>query len=215
MIAVRWKALPWVLALCLLAFSLVAANRLLHTPDAEGVAAPGAPPKKDAKPVAAAVPNARGLTVLGSVDAPNGISRIDAPAFPAASGATVVDVLVHEGQEVKVGDVLLQFDDSAYVPKLLQAEAALLAAQWEADKARIQKEDLAAQIDLQKVAVAAAKTNRQFAEESMIRGREAFEAALKANMIATEPEKDRMRRNNAELLAAEHKFEGADRKSVV
>ena len=31
MIAVRWKALPWVLALCLLAFSLVAANRLLHT----------------------------------------------------------------------------------------------------------------------------------------------------------------------------------------
>ena len=209
MIAVRWKALPWVLALCLLAFSLVAANRLLHTDEEEGIAAPGAPPKKGAKPAPAAPPKPHGLTVLGSVDAPNGIARVDAPAFPAASGATVVAVLVREGQEVKVGDVLLQFDDSAYIPKLRQAEAFLMAAQWEADKARIQKEDLASQIDLQKLAVAAAKTNREFAEQAMLRGREGFEAALKANTIATDEEKDRMRRNNFELLAAEHKFEGA------
>ena len=213
MIAVRWKALPWVLALCLLAFSLVAANRLLHTDEEEGVAAPGAPPKKDAKPAKpapAVSPNPHGLTVLGTVDAPNGIGRVDAPAFPAASGATVVAVLVHEGQEVKIGDVLLQFDDSAYVLRLKQAEAALSAAQWESDKARIQKELLRNAVDLQKLAIKKAERDRHYAKEGYDRAREMFEALLAADKMRTDVEKDRQRRHNLELLKAEQQADDAE-----
>ena len=205
MIAVRRKGLPWIVALCLLALSLVAANRLLHTQEGGG----GAPPKKDAKSAPAAMPSVHGLTVLGTVDAPVGIARVDAPAFPAASGATVTAVLVHEGQEVKVGDLLLQFDDSAFAPKLAQAEAALQGAQWDADKARIQKESLQQAIDLQKLAIRKAERDLHYAEEGYARGREMFEALLAADKMRTEEEKDRQRRHNLELLKAEQQAEDA------
>ncbi len=193
MIAARRKALPWILALALLAFSLVAANRLLHTQDGGGGggAVTDKPPKKD------------GLTVLGTVDAPLGIARIDAPAFPASSGATVTAVLVREGQEVKVGDLLLQFDDSAFAPKLAQAEAALQGAQWDAEKARIQKESLLKAIDLQKLGIKKAESDLHYASEVSVRGRDMFEAALAADKMRTEEEKGRQRRNNLELLRAE------------
>ena len=106
MTAARWKAMPWILGISLLAFSFVAANRLLHSQEPNNGAA-GA--KKDAK-----VPAAQGLRVLGTVDVPLGIARVDAPALPALSGATVVSVFVQQGQEVAIGDPLLSFDDSAF-----------------------------------------------------------------------------------------------------
>ena len=206
MIAVRWKALPWLLGLCLLAFSLVAANRLLHTQDGANGAAPAGAPKKDAKAAPApAAPTPQGLTVLGTVDTPAGIARVDAPALPALSGATVTAVFVREGQEVKIGDPLVQFDDAAFRPKLGQAEAALAGAQEDAEKARLQKEDLPRLVKLQKLALSRAETDRKYADEAMARGRETFEIVLAANPMLSETEKDQQRRRNPDLLVAEHK----------
>ena len=207
-IAVRWKALPWILGVCLLAFSLVAANRLLHTQEGNGGAGGDAPPKKDPKS-AAGPANPQGLTVLGQVDAPYGIARVDAPALPAVSGAMVMNILVREGQEVKVGDLLIQFDDSAYTGKLVQAEAALLAAQWDADKARMQKEALKLGLELQKIAIANAESDLKFAQEGLTRAREIFEIVLAANKMLSDSEKDRQRRQNLDLLKAEQVAESA------
>ncbi len=199
MTAARWKAMPWILGISLLAFSFVAANRLLHSQEPNNGAA-GA--KKDAK-VPAAAPTGQGLRVLGTVDVPLGIARVDAPALPALSGATVVSVFVQQGQEVAIGDPLLSFDDSAFRSKLDQAEAALLAAQSEADKAKAQKDDLPDLIELQKLAIKKAETDLQFAAEGAIRGRESFEKLVEADKSSTPALRDLQRRLNLDLLKAE------------
>jgi len=204
MIAARWKALPWLFALALLAFSFVAANRLLHTQDTNNGAG-GDAPKKDPKPASPA----QGLTVLGNVDATLGIARVDAPALPALSGATITEVYVREGQEVKIGDPLFQIDDSVYRSKLDQAEAAVLGAKQEAVKAQWQKDDLPALINLQKLAVATAETTHKYAKEGDDRGRQAFEIGLAANKMLTDADKDQARRFKLELLEAEFKVEQA------
>ena len=202
MIAARWKAMPWVLGVCLLAFSFVAANRLLHTQEGNNGAGPDVP-KKDAKAAPSGPPNAQGLTVLGTVDAPQGVGRVDAPSFPAISGATVIAGYVVPGQEVKVGDPLLKFDDSLFLAKLDQAEAALNAAKWDAEKAKVQKDMLPKAIDLQKLAVKKAESDLYFAKEAYDRAREAFDAILATDQMRSDVEKDRARRNNLELLKGE------------
>ena len=203
MIAARWKAMPWVLGLCLLAFSFVAANRLLHTQDGNNGAGPDAP-KKDGKAAPSGPPNAQGLTVLGTVDAPQGVGRVDAPSFPALSGATVIAVYVVPGQEVKVGDPLLKFDDSLFLAKLDQAEAALNAAKGDAEKAKIQKETLAIGIELQNIAIKKAEKDLHFTKEASTRSRDAFEVLLAADKMRSDDEKKNARYNNLELLKAEH-----------
>ncbi len=202
MIAARWKAMPWVLGVCLLAFSFVAANRLLHTQDGNNGAGPDAP-KKDAKAAPSGEAKAQGLTVLGTVDAPQGVGRVDAPSFPALSGATVIAVYVVPGQEVKVGDALLKFDDSMFLPKLDQAEAALNGAKGEAERAKVQKEMLSKGIELQKLAIKKAESDLHFAKEAYERGREAYEAILATDKMRSDEEKDRARRHNLELLRGE------------
>lgn len=209
MIAARWKAMPWVLGVCLLAFSFVAANRLLHTQEGNNGAGPDAP-KKDAKAAPSGAPNAQGLTVLGTVDAPQGVGRVDAPSFPALSGATVIAVYVVPGQEVKVGDPLLKFDDSLFLAKLDQAEAALNAAKWDAEKAKKQKDDLPTLIELQKLAIAAAETNQKYAKVGLKRGRDAFEIGLAADKTLSDIEKNNRRLFHTELLTAEHKVDSAE-----
>ncbi len=200
MTAARWKAMPWILGISLLAFSFVAANRLLHSQEPNNGAAGAS--KKDAK-VPAPAPAAQGLTVLGTVDVPLGIARVDAPALPGLSGATVVTVSVQAGQKVAIGDPLISFDDSAFRSKLDQAEAALLAAQSEADKAKAQKDDLPDLIELQKLAVKKAESDLQFAAEAAIRGRESFEKLVEADKSSTPALKDLQRRLNLDLLKAE------------
>ena len=199
MIAARWKAMPWVLGVCLLAFSFVAANRLLQTQEGNNGAGPDVP-KKDAKAAPSGEAKAAGLTVLGTVDAPQGVGRVDAPSFPALSGATVIAVYVVPGQEVKIGDPLLKFDDSLFLAKLDQAEAALNGAKWDAEKAKVQKDTLPKAIDLQKLAVKKAESDLYFAKEAYDRAREAFDAILATDQMRSDVEKDRARRNNLELL---------------
>ena len=201
MTAARWKAMPWILGISLLAFSFVAANRLLHSQEPNNGAA-GA--KKDAK-----VPAAQGLRVLGTVDVPLGIARVDAPALPALSGATVVSVFVQQGQEVAIGDPLLSFDDSAFRSKLDQAEAALLAAQSEADKAKAQKDDLPDLIELQKLAIKKAETDLRYATEVLARANDNFEKLADATKpINNDVERTQQRRQNLDLLKGEGLVEG-------
>ena len=202
MIAARWKAMPWVLGVCLLAFSFVAANRLLHTQEGNNGAGPEAP-KKDGKAAPSGEAKAQGLTVLGTVDAPQGVGRVDAPSFPALSGATVIAVYVVPGQEVKVGDPLLKFDDSLFLAKLDQAEAALNAAKGDAEKAKVQKETLAIGIELQKIAIKKAEKDLHFTKEAYKRARDAFELLLAADKMRSDLEKENARYNNLELLKGE------------
>ena len=206
MTAARWKAMPWILGISLLAFSFVAANRLLHSQEPNNGAA--GTPKKDAK-VPAPAPAGQGLTVLGTVDVPLGIARVDAPALPALSGATVVSVFVHEGQEVAIGDPLVSFDDSAFRSKLDQAEAALLAAQSEADKAKAQKDDLPDLIQLQGLAVAKAESDLLYATKVLALATDNFEKLRVATTpINNEAERTQQNRQNPELLKGEGLVEG-------
>ncbi len=201
---IRWKALPWVLGVCAVAFSLVAAKQLIATPDT----AAGGGAKPPAKGQATATPTVPGLTVLGTVDAPNGIARVDAPALPALSGMTVVDVKVKNGQEVKLDDVLIQFDDSLFVEKVHQAHAELVAAQQDQVLAQKQIDDQPQLVKLQGLALSKAQLELKFASEALKRGHEQLERMFQNNnpatlMPYTDAEKDRIRRDNLELLKGE------------
>jgi membrane fusion protein, multidrug efflux system len=73
--------------------------------------------------------------------------RADIVQVPAEVGARVVEVDVKENQHVEKGDLLLKLDDSDLRLKVLQAEAALAAA--EADSKRAIEAALASRSDIQ------------------------------------------------------------------
>jgi multidrug resistance efflux pump len=193
-----------VLGVCAVAFSLVAAKQLMRSN--ESAAGGGAKPAAKGAPTA--TPTVPGLTTLGTVDAPNGIARVDAPALPALSGMTVVDVKVKNGQEVKVDDVLIQFDDSLFVEKVHQAHAELVAAQQDQLLAQKQIDDQPQLVKLQKLAVEKAQLDLKFATEALKRGNEQLERRFQTNNPATlapwtDAEKERERRDTPELLKGE------------
>lgn len=200
---IRWKALPWVLGVCAVAFSLVAANRLIQTPDTANGGS-----KPPAKGAPNATPTVQGLTTLGIVDAPNGIARVDAPALPALSGMTVREVFVKNGQEVKVNEVLIQFDDSLFVEKVEQVKAELIAAREDQVLAQKQIEDQPQMVKLQTLALEKAKVELKFASEALKRGHELLERQFLTNNTRTllpwtDTEKERERRDNLDLLKGE------------
>jgi len=148
------------------------------------------------------------LTTLGTVDAPNGTARVDAPALPALSGMTVREVFVKNGQEVTEGHVLIQFDDNLFVEKVHQAHAELVAAQQDQVLAQKQIDDQPQLVKLQSLAVSKAQLDLKFATEALKRGNEQLERRFQTNNPATlapwtEAEKERERRDTPELLKGE------------
>ena len=105
----RWRAALMVLGVCLGAASLIGANRLLHQPDSVGGG--GAQPAKNG-----GTPLKGGIVVLGTVDSDPPPSEIGPPAVAALS--TVKKVLVRNGDTVKPGAPLVQFDDAIYQSRL-------------------------------------------------------------------------------------------------
>lgn len=197
---IRWKTIPWVLGVALVAFSLVAARLLNADTPVNGAGAnPLTPP-----PVG-------GLTVLGVVDSSPSVARIDAPGVMGMPAVTVSKVHVKAGDRVQPGDLLVEFDASSVRHKLAQAEQELIAAQWEVELARLAHDDWETKRKLQQIAVEAAESELKFATEALERGRETFERTLseikqfQSNAPLTEAQKEQRRRDNLDLL----KLEGA------
>jgi len=197
----RLRAIPWVIAICLLAVSLVGANRLITPADGTGTAGGGAAPKKPTGPVTG------GVVVLGTVDSDPPPVQVGPPALGAAS--LVTKVFVVEGQDVKPGTPLVQFDDSIYQAKLKQAQAGLAAAKDDQVKAEAQKQIHAVQIGAQKIAIKSADQDVKDAEAALQTGREQFERILAAEknfstqQPLTEGEKQTRRKENLDLIKGE------------
>ncbi len=199
----RLRALPWVFGICLLAVSLIGANRLIAPGDGPGNDGGGAAGKKSAGATTG------GVVVLGTVDSDPPPVQVGPPALGAA--ALVTKVFVVEGQEVNPGTPLVQFDDAIYRAKLKQAQAGLAAANDDVVKAAAQKQIHAVQIDAQKLAIKSAEADVKDAEAALQIARDQFERVLKADKdISTgqpqplsEAEKQLRRRENLDLVKGE------------
>jgi multidrug resistance efflux pump len=130
---------------------------------------------------------------------------------PGLLGVTpaVTKVLVKEGDEVKPGAALVQFDDAQFRAKLQTARAELAAAQADLAKAEKAVQIHAVQVDGQKTALKAAETDLKDAEDLLQVGKEKFdrilgiERSLSTGQPLTESEKAQRRRENDEIRKGE------------
>lgn len=197
---VRFKAVPWVLGVCLVAASLIGANRLLHP---TGAASPGhAPADKSASPELKG-----GVILLGHVDADPAVVPVGPPI--SVSLALVDKVLVAEGDHVKPGQALVQFDDSLLRPKLQEAQAALAQARELSKKAELQKQSHAIDVSRQQGAIQAAEQRLKLAEDAIRVARGKAERLLNItpnpqnNQPYTQAQKDQMLREDPDLAKGE------------
>jgi multidrug resistance efflux pump len=157
MTGAKWRVMAIVLGIGLGAASLIGANRLLHQPDSVGGG--GAAPARDGGP-----PLKGGIIVLGTVDSSPQPAHVGPPAVAAMS--TVKQVIVREGQAVKPGDPLVQFDDAIYRAKLEQAKAQAKAAELDVKLAEKAKQNHAIQLEQQEAAIKATEEQLKLVEES-------------------------------------------------
>lgn len=154
--ATQLKTIPWVVGVCMLVALVAGADKLLH-PDDPSSAAPAAPAK--------ATPTLDGgVIVLGTADSDPPPTLVGPPALAAL--ASVQKVLVKEGDEVKPGDPLVQFDDRIPQAKKKEAEAELAAAQQDAARAELAKQTNAITRSRQENAVKAARDDQTEAENA-------------------------------------------------
>jgi multidrug resistance efflux pump len=153
------KVVPWILGLVALGVTVFVANNLLKAQNTPTESSTSERPGK----VTGNAP-ANGITVKAIVDVPDGIYRVDAPAI--ASALTVSEVLVKEGQEVKLDDPLIQFDTAPFKEKVEQAKAAVKQAEALESVAKLGIEDKKQKIKLQEIAVAAARIEADSAVHS-------------------------------------------------
>ncbi len=194
----RWKTLPWVLGVALLAVSLVAA-RLNSPPSSANGDKPAAP---------AATGSAGGLTVVGTVDTAGGVLPLLPPGVPGMASLTVKKVHVKDGATVAPGDVLVEFDASTVVEKKVQAEHAVLEAQWVADQSRQKAELHPHEVEQAKLGVKKATEEHDTAGQIRDVVKDTLERALAVkdfslNRLLTEDEKATRRKENFDLQKAE------------
>lgn len=199
---IRWKTVPWVLGVALLAVSLVAARRLLNTDPVTPGGAGGPAAVASPQPVG-------GLTVVGTVDSVPSVLTINPPGVVGMPALTISKVLVSQGQTVTPGEVLIEFDASAFVDKKTLAEHELIRAEWAASLAAKKKDDLPKELELQKLAVEKAEddltTAKQFRDVILETLNETLEVEdyAKGGRKLTEAEKEVRRRRNLDLQRAE------------
>ena len=113
----RLQALPWAIGICLVALTLLGANRLLNPEEKS----PGtAPVQKDG---ARSQPATGGTIALGTVDSDPPPVRIGPPGIGMQLRVTEVFVNERDGKALAPGTRLVQFDDSIFQAKLKQAKA--------------------------------------------------------------------------------------------
>jgi len=192
---IRWKTLPWVLGVAGLAISLVAANRLIAQHET----------KPDGGGGGAAKPNApTGLTIDGVVDSDPTVLRIDPPGIVGLPALTIKKVLVKEGDFVKPGDVLVQFDDAQFKQKEAAALKELEVAQAKVLTAKLQVKDFPKKTEQQRLAVDAAQKRFEGAKRAFEVAVANFNKVLDEKAFAlTESQKEEKRRNNPELVTAD------------
>lgn len=188
----RLRVVPWVFGVVLLAGALAGA-RLLDSPST----APLPPPPAGLV----------GTTVHGVVDSDPPPVRIGPPA--AAGQYPVEKVFVAEGQAVRAGDDLVQFEDRQLRAKLDQAKGKLAGAEALVAKARDARRVQAARVDAQRLAIKAAEDNVRNMEEAQRRGKETLERTLAlmkdftTGAPWTEAQKAERRQNDPDLYSAE------------
>ena len=194
------KVLPWAIAIGLLLFTLLGANRLLQTEEvskgAEGNVKAGK---------ASHTPTSGGVTVLGTVSSDPPETPVGPPAI--AGMLTVERMLVTEGQAVNAGDPLVQFDDVLVREKVKQAQAELDAAREDLVKAETQKKVHPIQIEALELLVKTGEESLKDGNDQLATGKELFDRTLNlVNAIGrlyTDAEKAQQRRENLELRRAE------------
>jgi multidrug resistance efflux pump len=197
---IRWRSVPWVLGVVLVAFSLVAANRLLKPNVPSNGVAPDA-----AGAVATAETRLEGLRIIGTVDSEPSVVRIDAPAVLGLPALTIEKVHVQEGDTVAIGSPLITFDSSQFAQKKTAAEKELLALQWGLVEAKAAKEDHTQKLRLQALARDTAEKQYNHAKEVHANYIEAFEIILNeakralTTLPLSEEEKERRRKNDVDL----------------
>ena len=199
----RWKTLPWVLGVAVLAISLVAANRLFSKDDTKATEPGGGVPVDKAS-----LPG--GLTIEGTVDSDPTVLRIDPPGIVGLPALTIKKVLVKEGDIVKPGDVLIQFDDSQFVPEKLMAEKKLLAAESRVMQAKLVLLDYPKKLKQQKAVVDLAETKHKGAVLYRDSGYASSRAALDSALVKLTPEeKEERLKNSPELIALDNAVQQA------
>lgn len=193
----RWKAIPWILGVALLAVSLVAARLNSPGPSANGD-----------KPVPSTGGGGDGLKVVGIVGTTPDVLALYPPGVPGMASLTVKKVYVREGASVQPGDVLVEFDSSVVAEQKVQADHAVTEAEWTAEQARKKLELHAQEVDRMKLGVKRATEENDSAKQARDITRDFLERTLKlpdfnTKQPLTEDEKATRRKESVELQTAE------------
>ncbi len=198
----RLKIIPFALGLGILLATLIGANKLTN--------GNGDPPSGAGGKAAPAVPKANdGLVAKGNVSAEHEPMAFVLPAHLAAG--RVVRVFVKNGQTVKPGESLVQFDDWQYQSDLKKAEAAVQAALRQHQLATGKQEQQKVLVEKAKLGVTAAETAKKKAEEMLAAIRKKLDFQLRqlgTGMTNIET----AIREEPEFLKAEGQVEAADNK---
>jgi multidrug resistance efflux pump len=192
----RWKAVPWILGVALLAVSLVAAR--LNSP---GSSANGDKPAPSSGSVV-------GPTVVGTVGTIPDVLPLFPPGVPGMASLTVKKVHVKPGAAVQPGDVLVEFDSSTFAEQKVQAEHAVTEAEWTAEQARKKGELHAQDVDRMKLGVKKATEDNETAKLARDTVKDVLERTFKvpdfdSKLPLTEEQKALRRKENLDLQKAE------------
>lgn len=194
----RLKIIPFALGLGILLATLIGANKLTN--------GNGDPPAGAGGKAIAAAPKATdGLVAKGNVSAEHEPMAFVLPAHLAAG--RIVRVFVKNGQTVKAGDALVQFDDWQYQSDLKKAEAAVQVALRQSHLALGKQEQQKVLVEKAKLGVKNAEMTRDKAKEMLDAVRKKLELQLK---LGTEGSIAKAVREEPEFLKAEGLLEAAE-----
>jgi multidrug resistance efflux pump len=158
----RLSRLMWLIGLITLVVSVTGAGWLLNSSE------PSAPSGQ-------ADPRDLGVVCFGYVDVPEGITSL----YPVQPGR-VVRVLVHEGDVVAAGAVLIHLDDQLARSQVEEARVAVDAAELQLTEALKQPQQLHSQLAQQEAAIEAVRIDLAYAHQEL----EGKKAALKEQTIS-------------------------------
>jgi multidrug resistance efflux pump len=166
----KLRIIPWLIGIALILTTLAGANRLLHS-DPASSGGGGAPPKPPTAPAAS-----EGLVAKGTVRSDPPDIRYTLPSH--LSAASVAQVFVQSGQDVKENDPLVRFDDRLLRLDLKEAEMMYQMAVKDYQKALAEQAALEELKAKAAQAIQHAKHNRDRANEKVTLVRKNLEEEL-------------------------------------